>query len=154
MHRTHETQEGWPKCGCFTPLKGEQEYSWQGIGKQSLEQSRRNTHSEPAPHVAHTYTDTKLDKMDEAKKCRLTGTGYRSLLRYTIRIQQIHRRMPAAIHWTENGTLVEGIRGRTGRAWRGLRPHVNINANQPELPGTKPLPKDYTWTDPGLQPHR
>ena len=21
---------------------------------------------------------------------------------------------------------------------------------QPELPGTKPLPKDYTWTDPGL----
>jgi len=28
--------------------------------------------------------------------------------------------------------------------------HINNNANQPELPGTKPLPKDYTWTDPGL----
>jgi len=27
---------------------------------------------------------------------------------------------------------------------------MNNNANQPELPGTKPLPKDYTWTDPGL----
>jgi len=24
------------------------------------------------------------------------------------------------------------------------------NAKQPELPGTKPLPKDYTWADPGL----
>jgi len=39
------------------------------------------------------------------------------------------------------------------RAWRGLRPHMNNNAKQPELPGTKPLPKDYTWTDPGLQLH-
>jgi len=33
---------------------------------------------------------------------------------------------------------------------KGSRPHMNNNANQPELPGTKPLPKDYTWTDPGL----
>jgi len=31
-----------------------------------------------------------------------------------------------------------------------LRPHMYNNAKQPELPGTKPLPKDYTWTDPGL----
>jgi len=42
--------------------------------------------------------------MDEAKKCRPTGTGCRSLLRDTARIQQIHRRMPAANHCTENGT--------------------------------------------------
>jgi len=51
-------------------------------------------HGEPAPHVAHI----KLGKMDEAKKCRLTGTGCRSLLRDTARIQQIHKQMPAANH--------------------------------------------------------
>jgi len=39
-----------------------------------------------------------VDKMDEAKKYRLTGTGYRSLLRDTARIQEIQRRMPATIH--------------------------------------------------------
>jgi len=49
-------------------------------------------------HVAHTYKATQLDKMDEAKKCRLTGTGCRSLLRDTPRIQQIHRRIAAANH--------------------------------------------------------
>jgi len=27
---------------------------------------------------------------------------------------------------------------------------MNNNAKQQEFPGTKPLPKDYTWTDPGL----
>jgi len=66
--------------------------------------------------MAHTYTATQLDKMDEAKKCRLTGTGCRSLLRDTVRIQQIQRGMPAAKHGTENRTPVEGIRERTGRA--------------------------------------
>jgi len=30
---------------------------------------------------------------------------------------------------------------------KGLEPHKNNNTNQPELPWTKPLPKDYTWTD-------
>jgi len=74
--------------------------------------------------------------------------------RDTARIQQIQRRMPAANHWTENRTLIQGIRERTGRAWRGSRPHMYNNAKQPELPGTKPLPKDYKWTDPGLWPHR
>jgi len=39
------------------------------------------------------------------------------------------------------------------KAWRFSRPHMYNNAKQPELPGTKPLPKDYTWTDPGLCPH-
>jgi len=51
------------------------------------------------PHMwPLTYTATQLDKMDEAKKCRLTGTRCRSLLRDTAMIQQIHRRMPAANH--------------------------------------------------------
>jgi len=65
--------------------------------------------------VAHTYTATQLDKMDEAKKCRPAGGRCRSLLRDTARIQQIQRRMPAANHWTENRTPVEGIRERTGK---------------------------------------
>jgi len=34
-----------------------------------------------------------------------------------------------------------------------LHPRKNNNVNQPELPGTKPLPKEYTWTDPSLQLH-
>jgi len=59
--------------------------------------------------VAHTYIATKLDKTDEEKKCRLTGTGCSSLLRDTARIQQIHRQ-------TENGTPVEEFRERTKRA--------------------------------------
>jgi len=54
--------------------------------------------------------------MDEAKKCRLTETGCRSLLRDTARIWQIHRRMPAANHSTENRTPIEGFREGTERA--------------------------------------
>jgi len=51
--------------------------------------------------------------MDEAKKCRLTGTGCRSLLRDTASIQQIHRRMPAANHGTLNVTpLKDSEKGR------------------------------------------
>jgi len=113
-------------------------------GKVVLLRGRRNAHSEPAPHVAHAYTATQLDKTDEAKKCRPTEAGCRSLPRDTARIQQIQRRMPAANHWTENRTPVVGIRERTGRAWRGSRPLMNNNSKQLELPGTKPLPKDYT----------
>jgi len=40
----------------------------------------------------------KLDKMDEAKKCMLTGTAYRSLLRDTARTCEIQRRKLAANH--------------------------------------------------------
>jgi len=40
----------------------------------------------------------KLDKIDEAKKCMLTETGYRCLLRDTARACQIQRRMLAANH--------------------------------------------------------
>jgi len=67
------------------------------------------------PHMWPIHTATKLDKMDEAKKCRLTGAGCRSLLRDTARIWQICRQMPAANHRTENGTSVEGIIERTER---------------------------------------
>jgi len=39
-----------------------------------------------------------IDKMDEAKKCRPTGTGCRSVLRDTARIQQKLRRIPSLNH--------------------------------------------------------
>jgi len=29
-----------------------------------------------------------------------------------------------------------------------LQPHKKNNTNKSELPGTKPPPKEYTWTDP------
>jgi len=66
-------------------------------------------------------------------------SGCRSLLRDTVRIQQIPRRMPSLTPWNEIKTPEEGILERTERAWRALRPYLNNNANQPELPGTKPL---------------
>jgi len=97
--------------------------------------------SEPAPHVAHTYTATKLDKMDEAKRYRLTGTGCRSLLRDTARIQQIHRRMPAANHWTENGTHIEGILERTERAEGAWDPIWTIMSTNQSFQGLSHYPK-------------
>jgi len=66
------------------------------------------------PHIWPTYIQPpKLDKINEAKKCMLTGTGYKCLLRDTARACQIQRVMLAANHWTENGTPVGGIRERS-----------------------------------------
>jgi len=57
MHRTHETQEGCPKCECFTPsFKGEQENPCEGIGRKSLEQRQKEHPFRTCPHVAHNYT--------------------------------------------------------------------------------------------------
>jgi len=51
------------------------------------------------PHMWPTYVQPpKLDKIDEAKKCMLKGTGYRSLLRDTSRACPIHRSKLAANH--------------------------------------------------------
>jgi len=58
----------------------------------------------------------KLDKIDEDKKCMLTGTGYRCFLRDIARACQIQRQMLSANHWTENRTPVGGIGERIERA--------------------------------------
>jgi len=51
------------------------------------------------PHMWPIYIQPpKLDKIDEAKKCMLKGTGYRSLLRDTSRVCPIQRSMLAAKH--------------------------------------------------------
>jgi len=36
---------------------------------------------------------------------------------------------------------------------KGFVTHENNNTNQPELPGTKPRPKEYTWSDSWPQLH-
>ena len=51
------------------------------------------------PHLWPIYIQPpKLDKIDEAKKCMLKGTGYRSLLRDTSRTCPTRRSMLAANH--------------------------------------------------------
>jgi len=51
------------------------------------------------PHMWPIYIQPpKLDKIDEAKKCMLTATGYRCLLRDTARACKIQKRMLAANH--------------------------------------------------------
>jgi len=60
--------------------------------------------------------------------------------------------MLAANHWTENQTPWGELEERL-KELKKLETPKNNNANKPELPETKPLSKDYTWTDPGLQLH-
>jgi len=78
------------KRGTRIPLAGNREAKFrteaEGTPIQSL------------PHMWPTYTATQIDKMDEAKKCRPTGTGCRSVLRDTARIQQKLRRIPSLNH--------------------------------------------------------
>jgi len=64
----------------------------------------------------------KLDKIDEAKMCMLTGAEHRRLLRGTARTCQIQRRMLAANHCTENRIPVGRIRGNTERAEGACNP--------------------------------
>jgi len=65
--------------------------------------------------VDHIYIQPpKLDKIDEAEKFMLKGTGYRSLLRDTSRACPMQKSMLAANHQTENrtplGELEEGLK--------------------------------------------
>jgi len=101
----------------------------------------RISHSEPAPDVAHIITAIKLDEMDEAKKCMLTGTEYRSILRDTARTCQIQRQMLAANHWTENGTTVAGIRERTKRDEGACNPIRTIMPTNQNFQGLNHYPK-------------
>jgi len=53
MHRTHETQEGWPKCEWSTPsLKGEQEYPWEGNREAKFRTEAEGT---PIKCLAHMW---------------------------------------------------------------------------------------------------
>jgi len=77
----------------------------------------KRTAIQSLPHMWPMYIQTpRLDKLDEAKKCMLTRTKYRSLLWDTARACQIQRQMLASNYWTENGIPSGGIRERIERA--------------------------------------
>ena len=62
-----------------------------------------------------------------------------------------------ANHWSDRKVINEGARERSQGA-EGAFSSIgrNNNTNQlvpPELPGTKPPTKEYTWRDPWLQLH-
>jgi len=65
--------------------------------------------------------------------------------------------MLAANHRTENGVPNGGIRKRTQGAEEVCthlgRTTISANQTPPELSGTKPPTKEYTWSNPWLQQH-
>jgi hypothetical protein len=64
--------------------------------------------------------------------------------------------MLATNHWSEHRVpdreVRERIKGAEGFATHRKRNNIN-QPEPPELPGTKPPTKEYTWRDPWLQPH-
>jgi hypothetical protein len=64
--------------------------------------------------------------------------------------------MYTANHWTESRDLNEEVRARTVGAEGvcNIIGRTTISTNQtPNLPGTKPPTKEYTWRHPWLQLH-
>jgi hypothetical protein len=85
--------------------------------------------------------------------------GIASPERLSARAWEIQRQKLAANHWTEHRVPSGEVRERTERA-EGVCNHIArtiISTSQitppPELPGTKPPTKEYTWRDPWLQLH-
>jgi len=88
------------KCRCFHSfLNGRTKIS---IGIDMEAKFRAKTEAkviQNLPHIWPLYTQPpKLEKIDEAKKCMLKGTRYRSLLRDTSRACQIQKSVLAANH--------------------------------------------------------
>jgi len=80
-------------------LKGGTKISIGGDMEAKFRAESKETAIQSLPHMwPICIQPPKLDKIDEAKKCMLTGTGYRSLLRDPARACQIQRRMLAANH--------------------------------------------------------
>jgi len=114
--------------------------------KSKFRAQTEGTTIQSLPHMWPIYIQPpKLDKMDEAKKCMLTGTGYRSLLRDTARTCQIQKWMLLANHWTEKGTPIGRIREKDWKSRRGFQPHKNNHANQQELKNPRQSLKWKPW---------
>ena len=66
-----------------------------------------------------------------------------------------YRMMLATNLWSEHRVPNGGVRGRTKGAEEVCNPigrtKLSTNQTPPELPGTKPLTKDYTWRNPWVQ---
>ena len=75
-----------------------------------------------------------------------------------IKMWYVQGQMLAANHCTEHGDSTGGVRERTEGS-EGVCNHIGRTNTiekpdpPPELPGTKPPSKDYTWRDPWLQLH-
>jgi hypothetical protein len=115
---------------------------------------RRKGHPETAPpgdpsHMQLSNPDTVV----EAIKCLLTEAWYNCLLRDSTSASQIQRWMLTAYHWTEHRVPNEGARQRTQGAEGVWNPIGGTTLVPPELPGTKPPTKEYTWRDSRLQLH-
>jgi len=79
---------------------------------------------------------SKLDKIDEAKKCMLTGNRYRCLLRDAARSCQIQSWVLASNHWNENRTPVGAISERIERVdgdWNPMRTTMSTNQSSQGL---------------------
>jgi hypothetical protein len=100
------------------------------------------------------YIHQTQDTIVDVKKCLLTRAWYSCLLRGSARAWQIQRKMLTVNHWTGHGVPNGGVRERN---WRGLqriaRTTVSTNQTSPEISGTKPPTREYTWRVPWLQPH-
>jgi len=119
-----------------------------GYGDKVWSRDWRKGHKEPSHRgIKPIYIQPpKLDNIDEAMKCMLTGTWYSCLLRGSARLCQIQRRMLAANHWTENRVPNGGIRERiegaegacnlirttipTNQSSQGLNPYLKTTHGQ------------------------
>ena len=109
----------------------------------------------PPGDPSHIQTPNS-DTIKDGKKCLMTGACYSCLLRSSAWDWWIQRQMLAATLWNEHRVPNWGVRERTeGAKWicnNWKKNYVN-QPDAPELTGTKPLIKEYTWRDPGLQLH-
>jgi hypothetical protein len=86
-----------------------------------------------------------------AKKHMLKEARYGCLLRGPARALQLQRWMLSANYWTERGVPNRGVREMTEGVKRVCSPigRKTISTNQdhtpPELSGSKPSTKEYTW---------
>jgi len=123
-------------------LKGETKIF---IGRDMEEMFRTENEGMAIQSLAHMWPiyiqPPKLNKINEAKKCMLTGTGYRSLLRDIARRCQIQRQMLAPNHWTENETPVGGIRERIGRVEGACNPIRTTMPTKQSFQGLNHYPK-------------
>jgi hypothetical protein len=131
--------------------KGEQNtHGWKyGHKVWSRDWRKGNPETIPPENPSHIQTPNP-DTIADANKCLLTGAWDSCLPRGSARAWQIQRQMLAANYWSEHGIPSEEDKGMTEGAEEDWNPKgKTISTNQtPELPGTKPPIKEYTWRDP------
>jgi hypothetical protein len=118
----------------------------------------KKSHLETAPPGDPSHKQpSNLDTIVDAGKCLLMEAWYGCLLRGSARAWQTQRWMLPANHWTEHGGSQWRSWRRDRRSWGGLQTNGASNSvnrsDPPELLGTGPPTKEYTWSDPWHWPH-